>query len=369
MTPPTETLHDLSRRRRLPVEIAANPVLDLALALWSATGGDDKAASHELGKQWFSRFLSAVPAEVRERMAVFGGDRGYPWILVVGMIATHGPATADPEEIFGWLETADLADPRELALREHCWKADEEDLAAAADGDPDAIAACLETVPPAKRAGIERFFRVPPAELGSELAAVLRAVRESAFAPHEAAWAGSIARSAHATRPLGGSMEPQALIERVSNGISYDIPFGITRLVLAPSVTIRPWTLVTELGETLVIVYPVADEHLDADPDAPPRWLVSFYKALGDERRLRMLRRIGEGEVGLAELTDLVGLAKSTVFHHLGVLRSAGLVRVRLSGDAGPTYTLRTDVFDDAATLLDDYLRPLDRAPERGSNP
>ncbi len=187
------------------------------------------------------------------------------------------------------------------------------------------------------------------------------------FAPFEMAWLRALTASGRSTRTLAGTLDPEALIERVSNGIAYDIPFGTSKLVLVPSVGIRPWTLVSGAGNALVVFYPVADEHLDADPDAPPRWLVSLHKALGDERRLRMLRRIAESEVGLAELTDLLGLAKSTVFHHIGVLRSAGLVRVRLADETTPTYTLRSDVLEDARGMLDDYLRPPRRAAEEGT--
>jgi DNA-binding transcriptional ArsR family regulator len=386
MTPPSDTLRDLSSRRRMPVEVVGNPVMDLFLALWSATGGDDKAAAHELGKRWFTRFLAAIPEPVRARMGTFGADAssgrrsgdatgpaspldGHSWILLAAMAAARGPATEDPEETIAWLENADLGELRGVALRQVCWDADEEELEAAIAGDEAALAGCVTSLPDEKRIGIERFFAAPVDRLGRDVASVLRDVRATAFAEWEEAWSDPIERSTADTRRLAGAMEVQPLIERVTNGIAYEIPFGITRLVLVPSVTIRPWTLVTEFGDALVLFHPVADEHMAADPDAPPGWLVSLYKALGDERRLRMLRRIGEGEVGLAELTDLLGLAKSTVYHHLGVLRSAGLVRVRISRDAGPTYTLRADIFDDAAALLHDYLRPEVRASERGSRP
>lgn len=384
MTPPSDTLRDLSSRRRLRIDVVGNPVMDLFLALWSATGGDDKAAAHELGKRWFTRFLDAIPASTRARMGSFGADAGpgstegeptgpvapldgHSWILLAAMVAARGPATGDPSETIDWLETADLAELRGVALRQVCWQADEPDLDAAIAGDDDALGACLCSVPEEKRAGISRFFQAPAEGLGPAIASVLREVRSTAFAEYEDAWSGPIERSAADTRLLATTMDVQPLIERVTNGIAYDIPFGITRLVLVPSVTIRPWTLVTEFGDALVLFHPVADEQLEADADAPPAWLVSVHKALGDDRRLRMLRRIAEGEVGLAELTELLGLAKSTVFHHLGVLRSAGLVRVRISQDAGPTYALRSDVLDDAAALLHDYLRPEDRASERGS--
>ena len=102
----------------------------------------------------------------------------------------------------------------------------------------------------------------------------------------------------------------------------------------------------------------MAEENLVHDPDAPPSALVAVYRALGDERRLRLLRRLSEGPASLADLTDHLGLAKSTVFHHIGVLRSAGLIRVAISSDhkQQSTYSLRLEAFPDQRTLMDQYL-------------
>ena len=102
------------------------------------------------------------------------------------------------------------------------------------------------------------------------------------------------------------------------------------------------------------IFYSVADEHLLADPDAPPSYLVDLYKALGDERRLRMLAILGEGDAGLMEIADRVDLAKSTTHHHLRILRSAGLVRVTVGENK--SYSLRREGGPEAARLLDAYL-------------
>ena len=91
-----------------------------------------------------------------------------------------------------------------------------------------------------------------------------------------------------------------------------------------------------------MIVYPVAEEHLNDDPDAAPSWLVNYYKALGDARRLKILRRLSAGPADLGELAELVGMAKTSTFHHIG-------------SNAG-TYDLRPQAFFDADGLLDKYL-------------
>ncbi len=54
----------------------------------------------------------------------------------------------------------------------------------------------------------------------------------------------------------------------------------------------------------------------------------SFFKALADRHRLRILATIARsgGEVCVCDLTGAVPLLQPTVSHHLKVLREAGLV-------------------------------------------
>jgi DNA-binding transcriptional ArsR family regulator len=150
------------------------------------------------------------------------------------------------------------------------------------------------------------------------------------------------------------------VIEDVTRGLDYEVPIGVTRVVLVPSVVIRPLSLIDQQRETLLVVYAVADEFMESDPEAPPSWLLRTYKALGDEKRLRILRRLGEGEASLDELSSVLGLAKSTVHHHISVLRGAGLVRVHVPHEKGlrhTTYSLREEALGDAVGLLDSYVR------------
>ena len=76
-------------------------------------------------------------------------------------------------------------------------------------------------------------------------------------------------------------------------------------------------------------------------------------KALGDEKRLRILRVLSEGEKTLMELAEMFGVAKTTMHHHMIVLRSAGLVSV---GVGQKRYRLRTETVPDVGALLSGYL-------------
>ncbi len=108
--------------------------------------------------------------------------------------------------------------------------------------------------------------------------------------------------------------------------------------------------------------YPVSDRTLASDPDAPPGWLVKLHKALGDEKRLKILRRLAGGDATLVELSTELDTAKSTLHHHMMLLRAAGLIRVHVGDDK--RYSLRDETLPEAATYLNHYIHPTNDTEE-----
>jgi DNA-binding transcriptional ArsR family regulator len=78
------------------------------------------------------------------------------------------------------------------------------------------------------------------------------------------------------------------------------------------------------------------------------RDLRAFHKALADVNRLRIVRRLAEGEASVAELIAHVGLSQPLVSHHLKRLRVAGLVETRRVGRE-TICTLRPEAFGEVA--------------------
>jgi len=78
------------------------------------------------------------------------------------------------------------------------------------------------------------------------------------------------------------------------------------------------------------------------------RELRTFHKALADVNRLRIVRRLAEGESSLADLIAHVGLSQPLVSHHLKRLRVAGLVETRRVGRE-TICTLRPEAFGEVA--------------------
>ena len=62
------------------------------------------------------------------------------------------------------------------------------------------------------------------------------------------------------------------------------------------------------------------------------REFMAITKALADENRVRVLLALQGGELCVCQITELVGLAASTISKHLSILYQAGLVDSRKDG-------------------------------------
>lgn len=63
--------------------------------------------------------------------------------------------------------------------------------------------------------------------------------------------------------------------------------------------------------------------------DRNARRASALLRALGNERRLMILRRLASGERSVGELRRLIGLSQSALSQHLARLRREHLVRTR----------------------------------------
>ena len=62
------------------------------------------------------------------------------------------------------------------------------------------------------------------------------------------------------------------------------------------------------------------------------REFMNITKALADESRVRMLLALRGGELCVCQITELFGLASSTISKHLSILHQAGLAVSRKHG-------------------------------------
>jgi ArsR family transcriptional regulator len=60
--------------------------------------------------------------------------------------------------------------------------------------------------------------------------------------------------------------------------------------------------------------------------------LANLFAALSDPTRVRIIAALAEGEIGVGELVERIGLTKSAVSHQLRGLRDKRLIRTRKQG-------------------------------------
>lgn len=70
---------------------------------------------------------------------------------------------------------------------------------------------------------------------------------------------------------------------------------------------------------------------------------LTFFKALADENRLKIVGLLNEGEYNVGELAEKLGLSEPTVSHHLSKLRPTMMLNLRTSGNQH-FYTLNQGV-------------------------
>ena len=79
--------------------------------------------------------------------------------------------------------------------------------------------------------------------------------------------------------------------------------------------------------------------------------LVTFFKALADPTRLKIVGLLAQQPYSVEELAALVGLKPSTVSHHLAKLSKVGLVHARTESYYN-VYQLNKDALDEKARSL-----------------
>ncbi len=358
----TPEIRDLTTApRQIPIELDGNVAFEALLTMWVAFNPKEKAANFDLGSDWLKAVKDNTPSELAKEIRFLGGPYGYTWLALAGLLAT-APHPHDPDHVYEWLGTINPKRLRRWLVGYASHNGDASLIEQVAEGDLSALRQLVDNEKAEQFIEhLEALFEIPSDELPDRMASTIKQFRSDVFSEYEEDFGAAINRAAAARKAMPTRDSAKTVIEEVTNGLDYEIPLGVTRVVLVPSVVLRPLSMIDQHRETLIVFYGVADEFIDSDPGAPPSWLVRTYKALSDERRLRIMRRLSEGETTLDTLTEMLGLSKSTVHHHMSILRGAGLVRVHLTNsEAGgkcTTYTLREHSLEDATAFLDTYIR------------
>jgi len=343
---------------RPPVAIDVAPAYEMLMSLVTALDSSD-ADTYEVGPDWIAEVRARAGEDLLSRLESASLGDPDSFIHLIPLVYD----TPAPRDVPGFLAHLRKTRPDEIRLhlvqfyaRETRRMTPVSVIRAAIAGDAEAQQEFLRT----SHADWEpwtQYLRSVFAADGDELKALLVGALEEwadrVWNPESPTILPILDRDVETKREMLRDMPMEAFIETATNGVEFVPRPGIERVVMVPSFVNRPLVSFTEFGDVLLIIYPVADESVSAFSDSPPLRLVRLSKALADEKRLRILRSLAEGEKTLMELAEIFGVAKTTMHHHMIILRSAGLVTV---GVGVKRYRLRSETVPDLGALLSGYL-------------
>ena len=340
------------------LRVDPRPAYEFILSL-IAFATPQRVDSYDVGPEWFERTGAKVTDDLRQQIERL--THGCEHLLCRPFGLAHDlqpPASAE-----AFIDAIEGLEPATLRLTLLGYYAKRirrrvppEVILAAAEGDASAerrLVADASDGPECERA-LSATLAADPPELQALMVDVLRGWRDAAWDDHLAEAWPVIEREADRLRALAAQMPVDRLVNLATNGAEVLPAPGIDTVELYPTWVLRPWTIQWEHDSTLILGVPVAADQLSADPDEPPEQLVRLSRALGDERRLRILRRLTTGDYSLQELSEHFDIPKTTLLHHLVILRSVGIVRV--AAGANGRYSLRPGMPLELHRLLDGYL-------------
>jgi DNA-binding transcriptional ArsR family regulator len=157
------------------------------------------------------------------------------------------------------------------------------------------------------------------------------------------------------------------MLERVSHGFSLSEDIDLSRLILAPTIWMHPFTMRLEVAEQeLLVLWGALPSGYKLVPgEQVPDGAMLVLRALGDPTRLRLLRLIAAEPRSLQSLAQEVKLSLPTVSHHIRELRGAGLIRLEEAGRGRESkYTVRWPSAQQAFRELEAFVVP--RASDGG---
>jgi DNA-binding transcriptional ArsR family regulator len=338
----------------LAIESGASYEFLMSLATISEV---DNHSIAEVGPQWLAATRERAGEALMRRLEDFTQGNGDFFVHLVPL-AYDAPART-VTSLLAHLATVDARDMLLLIVGYHDYHMRRtiapEMIRAAVEGDRGAARKVIDSCEsyPDWQAFVTHLFAQSPEQVKQELLAILEMWHERVWLAEERRVVPIVERDAEAKRALALDLPFDRFVEVATNGVHFVPHAGVDRLVLVPSWVNRPWVSYAEYGGAMFLVYPVADESLSGEDDAPPLRLIRLTKALGDEKRLRILRALAQGPRSLVELSELLDVPKTTMHHHMVTLRSAGLVSV---GAGSKDYRLRADVLPNLAQMLGGYL-------------
>ncbi|WP_232698696.1 ArsR/SmtB family transcription factor [Brevibacillus daliensis] len=154
-------------------------------------------------------------------------------------------------------------------------------------------------------------------------------------------------------RALLQKMNPVDLVERSTNGVRIESD-QIQELLLIPQYHYSPSSVIDYYKGFVTCLYPI---ELDDHSHFISKRTLHSFTSLSDENRVLILKSLHVRVLTFTELLDITGLAKSNLHYHLGMLRSAGLIRAHHSSERVINYSLRMESLSTMHDRLLSYIK------------
>jgi len=346
--------------RILPVRIETGTSFELLATIWAFLHRSHHPY-YDVGRSWFDRIATGAPATA-ELLRSWAGGSLMVWDHVIG-IALDGGAPYRVDRLSAQISEMDPEELRQALIGSRSRPVQRavgaERIEQAAAGDRIARRDFQRLAWPDEapwQAGLRQLFRRPPVETRDALLEVLGSWERDVFAGYIGPVAPALEAEAAAKRELAGSLASPDLI-RAALDTGYTPTGDVAEVVLVPSFIIRPFTYYIEHGDRMLFLYPMPDRSADAVDAGPPERLVKLAQALGDAGRLEILAALRDRDLAVREIGEQLGLPRSTLRHHLGILQGAGLIRPVQAGTGFSRYQLREEAATDLAELLERFFR------------
>gem|GEM_PF-780631 len=291
----------------------------------AASTYDELHHSLEKSKQYWSDIINKLSSEAQKELEY--SKRYNTWSTLLQLL--HVKDFEDLRSFLQYIENSCEKDLRFYSLP-YLGKQNEDNRAKASIGDIEARMQLIEICSNHKFFAdyIEFICTVSIDILKNHLISLMQAWYETIIKQDEAYTLSILEKDFKAKSIMKKKLTPEKFVEWTI-GDTYVPEPTVTNVLLIPQYIYRPWTVETDDINTKIFYYPISDESIISNNDRyiPSFTLVQEYKALGDEVRLKMIKFLYEGDKTLQELTEKFDIAKSTVHHHLSLLRSVRIVQ------------------------------------------
>ncbi len=131
---------------------------------------------------------------------------------------------------------------------------------------------------------------------------------------------------------------------------------SLTDVLMAPSYAARPIVFYVEHRGTTLVLFPVSEESVLGDEFGPPPASSSWSRRSPTKGRLKVLYALRDRELTGMEIAERLGVPRTSLWHHIVILRSAGLMRATKGAGNQSTYALQEEALPQVSELLEQFL-------------